>query len=172
MAWRDCIVCNENEHSEPYGTVDGYVHLRCAECGLIYVDHVECPENLYKSYSGGGFKSLRRRLLAPVRRFSHVRHFQESMRRAREIFEFASTQVNGAGDERVFLDVGCNKGFLLAAGIEQGWNVYGVEIVPELTAPFKNSYRQFADQVFAGRFEDCRDRFTSGMFDLVTANCL
>lgn len=75
MAWRECVVCSESERTEPYCTINGYAYLHCRECGLIYVDNVERTENLYRSYSGGTFKSLRRRLLAPLRRFSHARHF-------------------------------------------------------------------------------------------------
>ena len=187
MAWRECVVCSESECTEPYCTINGYAYLHCRECGLIYVDNVERTENLYRSYSRGTFKSLRRRLLAPLRRFYHARHFQESMHRARHIFEFACSQIGGGTDggvcqaraparrdiseegQRTFPDIDCNKALLLAAGIERGSNVYGVEIVPKLTVPFKNSYSQFADQVFAGRFEDCRERFARGMIDLITA---
>ncbi|MFQ5994987.1 MAG: class I SAM-dependent methyltransferase [Acidiferrobacterales bacterium] len=166
---RNCIVCNDNAYAAKYCVIDHYDYLRCKSCGLIYVDKVERTENLYRSYSGGSFKSFRRRVLAPIRRFSHTRHFEESMGRGRQIFEFASSHGNDENGQRWFLDIGCNKGFLLAAGIERGWNVYGVEIVPELTMPFKNTYHRFRDQVFVGRFADCRGNFEPDTFSLITA---
>lgn len=67
------------------------------------------------------------------------------------------------------MDIGCNKGFLLAAGLERDWDVYGVEIVPELTVPFKNTYRNLKGHIFNGRFEDCRANFKTDMIDLITA---
>ena len=69
----------------------------------------------------------------------------------------------------IYLDVGCNKGFMLSVAIDRGWDVYGAEIVPELTIPFGNPYKQFRDHVFAGRFCDVRPYFSDDKFDLITA---
>lgn len=155
---------------ENYCTVDGYDYLRCNRCGLIYIDHLGQTEKLYTAYSGGLLKSLRRRLMAPFRQFSQARHFEESMARAHKIFTFAACHAAPAAEaQRKYLDIGCNKGFLLATAIEQGWDVYGEELVPELTAPFCNTYKQYRDHIHNGRFADVRPDFQDNMFDLITA---
>lgn len=169
MGKRDCVVCKSGAQVEEYCSVDGYDYLRCNQCGLVYIDRLEQTEKLYTAYSGGILKSLRRKLMAPFRKFSQVRHFDESMVRARKIFTFAASHAAAAEGQRKYLDIGCNKGFLLATGIEQGWDVYGEELVPELTVPFCNSYRQYCDHIHNGRFADVRPDFEDNMFDLITA---
>lgn len=168
MVRRNCIVCNANKNVEHYCAIDKYDYLRCENCGLIYVNEIDQTKKLYRAYSGGVFKSFRRKLIGPFRRFSHARHFKQSMHRAQQIFGFAASYGNGR-ENRLYLDIGCNKGFLLAAGLERGWDVYGIEIVPELTVPFTNTYRNLKDHIFNGRFEDCCANFKTDMFDLITA---
>jgi SAM-dependent methyltransferase len=169
MSKRDCIVCHTNEKSGYYCTVDGFDYLHCNHCGLIYVDELCKPEKLYTAYTGSLIKSLRRKLTTPFLKFSQTRHFDESMARARKIFSFAENQTSSSETSRKYLDIGCNKGFLLAVGIEHGWDVFGEELVPELTAPFCNSYKKYCDHIHNGRFSDVRPSFQDNMFDLITA---
>ena len=177
MNRRACIVCETNAHTNYYCTVDEAEYVRCGQCGLMYVDKPEHHEDLYKAYTGGFWKELRRKIMAPVRRFPQVSHFEDSMERARQIFEFSSSfvgeksgeQLEGQTDTGVYLDIGCNKGFLLATAVDLGWNVYGEELVPELTAPFCKTYKQFRDQIYNGRFQDVRHHFSENTFDLITA---
>lgn len=166
MSFRDCVVCQTNKHAVHYCRIDGYDYLRCEQCGLIYVDRLEKTENIYRAYSGGGLKSLRRRLMAPFRKFHQDRSFDYSVKRAQGIFSFAASQAGGVGN---YLDVGCNKCYLLAQGLEKGWDVYGCELVPELTAPFLNSHKQCRGHVHQGRFMDMRPQFANNIFDLITA---
>jgi len=166
MALRNCVVCETNEYASHYCQIDGYDYLLCESCGLIYVDQLEKTENIYKAYSGGGIKSLRRRLMAPFRKHHHDGGYRESVARAKEIFAFAEQQVTSKGK---YLDVGCNKCYLLAQGLEKGWDVYGCELVPELTAPFLNTYPQCKGHVHQGRFMDMRPQFSNETFDLITA---
>lgn len=164
---RPCILCENDAQVAPYCRIDDSDYLKCRACGLIYVDRPRATEHLYRAYSGGALKSLRRRLLAPFRQFHHARHFAQSMARAAGIFDFARQQTTTTGGK--YLDIGCNKGFLLAQGIRHGWTIYGCELVPELTTPFCNTYKQYASHVFQGRFCDVRHRFSENMFDLITA---
>lgn len=85
---------------------------------------------------------------------------------AQRIFSFAARQAGSVGS---YLDVGCNKCYLLAQGLEKGWDVYGCELVPELTAPFLNSHKQCRGHVHQGRFMDMRPQFANDTFDLITA---
>ncbi|MDZ7804192.1 class I SAM-dependent methyltransferase [Thiohalophilus sp.] len=91
------------------------------------------------------------------------------MRRARGIFEFGQKQVMAGGEKRRYMDIGCNKGFLLAMAHEHGWDVYGIELVRELIRPFINSYPQYKNQIFSKRFEDAKEKVEGETFDLITA---
>lgn len=164
--FRACVVCQSCDHVRSYCDMKGYRYLKCGFCGLVYIDELEQTDKIYKAYSGGLLKSLRRKLISPFRRFHHDRSFGQSTARAETIFGFAAKQVNSVGK---YLDIGCNKCYLLAQGIKQGWDVYGCELVPELSAPFRNSYKQYRDHVYCGRFADIRLKFENNTFELITA---
>ncbi len=166
---RSCFICASAALVTNYHAVAGYDYLRCSQCGLIFVDKVESNQKLYKSYHGGALKSWRRKLVAHVRGFTMVRNFQRSMTRAQLVFKFVAAAIAGAKDQPKLLDIGCNKGFLLAAALAHDWNVYGVEIVPELITPFRRKFKRFAHQVFPGRFIEAQRHFTANMFDAITA---
>jgi 2-polyprenyl-3-methyl-5-hydroxy-6-metoxy-1,4-benzoquinol methylase len=171
---RPCFICGGDSAVTAYAELARGAYLRCADCGLIYVARIESPERLHRSYTGGSWKSLRRRLVAPFRGFSHVRHFAQSMERARRIVRFAASLreqriQRQAADRPALLDIGCNKGFLLAAAIEQGWNVWGVEAVPELTAAFRRQFRPFAPNVLSATFSQAQARLQDEAFDMITA---
>jgi 2-polyprenyl-3-methyl-5-hydroxy-6-metoxy-1,4-benzoquinol methylase len=169
MDKRPCVVCETREFARTYCTIDKQDYLRCGQCGLIYIDRLLQADEMYTAYSGNAFKSWRRKLIAPYRRFSQARRFAQSMQRARNIFAFARGQLTALPKNHgVFLDIGCNKGFLLAAALESGWDIYGIELVPEQIRPFVNSHRQYRDHIFTERFEDARRHLADNMFDLIT----
>lgn len=163
---RECIVCKSSRHVEKYSQLPDEHYLKCTACGLVFVDKLEPATTLYKAYSGSWLKSLRRKIFSPFRRFHHDQNFTNSVDRAQAIFAFASKQATKKGK---YLDVGCNKCYLLAQGLSQGWDVYGSELVPELTAPFRNSYKEARDHVFLGRFCDVKNNFEKNSFELITA---
>ncbi len=166
---RECFICESAANVQPYCEVDGYGYLRCSQCGLIFVDRVEATQKLYHSYDGGAMKAWRRKILAPLRSFTLVKNYQRSMDRAQGISKFIASHLANQQLQPKLLDIGCNKGFLLASALAHDWNVYGVEIVPELIIPFRRKFKQFADQVFAGRFVDAQRHFADNMFDAITA---
>ncbi|HUO56784.1 MAG TPA: class I SAM-dependent methyltransferase [bacterium] len=165
MTPRSCFLCGKA--GVPYARLENHEYLKCPGCGLVYVDVIEPPDKLYVSYDGGWLKSLRRKLFMPLRSFEGARHFAQSMERARKIF--GTIAANAAPSAHRFLDIGCNKGFLLAAAIEKGWNVSGVELVPELTLPFKSRYPLSAPQVHSCGFEEAYPRLKPGNFDAISA---
>ena len=162
---RSCFLCGKQ--GVVYAHVENHDYLKCPGCGLIYVDSIEPPEKLYGSYDGGFLKSLRRKVFMPLRTFKGARHFNQSMDRARRVFDVIDS--NWSGPAGTFLDIGCNKGFLLAAAVEKGWNVYGIELVPELTIPFKKQFPQYAGQVFSQGFSEVQSQLQDGTFDAVSA---
>jgi SAM-dependent methyltransferase len=166
---RRCFICESGTNVEPYVTLSQGEYLRCSRCGLIFVDNIQTTAKLYHAYDGGTWKAWRRKVAAPFRGFSHVRHFKKSMERANRIFEFAASFHEQSNHQPTLLDIGCNKGFLLAAAIAHAWNVYGIELVPELTIPFRKKFKPFANNIFSTRFIEAQAQFQDGAFDLITA---
>lgn len=166
--YRNCIICDQNTDIAPYCEMDGCEYVRCRQCGLIYVNQFASDEQMMNAYTGGGLKSLRRKLLGPFRKLRNVKGFNTSMVRARQIFDFVSAEQAPLEGKR-FLDIGCNKGFLLTAAIERGCDVYGVELVRELIRPFINTYPQFAEHIYSEKFSLVAQRFDGGYFDLISA---
>jgi len=164
-----CFICDDTANVEPYAHVDSQAYLRCWRCDLIFVDHIKPPDKLYHAYDGGNLKAWRRKLVAPFRGFAQVRNFDKSMARANRIFEFVASLYKRHDKNPTWLDIGCNKGFLLAAAIAQGWQVYGVELVPELMRPFQRKFKQFADNIFSKRFIDVQTHFQDNTFDVISA---
>lgn len=168
QATRPCIVCHNPNQVAHYCTFEKLEYVRCDACGLIYVDNFADNQSMYQAYTGGGLRSLRRKLLAPFRKMRSIKGYAHFMQRARGIFTFAKQYIPH-GKNKKYLDIGCNKGFLLAAGIEENFDVYGVELVTVLVKPFCNTYPQFAKQVYSDKFCDVAQRFNAGHFDLITA---
>ncbi len=164
---RECFLCGSK--GGLYARMSAHDYLRCQSCGLVYVDFIEPTDQLYESYDGGFWKSIRRKLFMPLRSFEGARHFNFSMERAKLIFDRVLSLGSGRSREPVFLDIGCNKGFLLAAALSQGWIVYGVELVPELTHPFKRRYPGSAGNITSQRFIEAQEGMKDGMFDAITA---
>jgi len=73
MTQRECVVCKSDEHAKYHCTLDNSDYLICEACDLIYVDQLEKTEKIYTAYSGGLLKSVRRKLIAPFRKFHQVR---------------------------------------------------------------------------------------------------
>lgn len=166
---RDCIVCSTHKNVEKYYRIDGFDYVRCGTCELIYVNEPAPTSELYTAYDGGAWKAFRRKLTAPFRTFDQIPNLDKSMARASGIFNFAASHFNKpVGQDNTFLDIGCNKGFLLVRAAEAGFNVYGIELVAVLLEQFRRKYKRFANQVFAGRFMDVQRDFKDEMFDIVT----
>lgn len=166
-ASRPCVICESN-NSADYCSYNGLDYVQCNVCHLIYVANFADNEKMYRAYTGGGLKSLRRKLFAPIRRMRSIKGYDHFLQRARAIFSFAKQNVK-AGGPKTYLDIGCNKGFLLAAGVEEKCDVHGVELVTELIRPFCNTYPQFKTQVYSDKFQDVAKRFADRYFDLITA---
>jgi len=135
----------------------------------VYVDHLADDRAMRGAYTGGMIRRMRRRLAAPFRKLRHHKHFTESMERARSIYAFAVSHVEQRGANVRFLDVGCNRGYLLAAAIERGADVYGIELVPEIMLPFLNTYPELGERIYSEKLSTVAPQLKSDSFDLVTA---
>jgi|GEM_PF-1177721 len=167
QASRPCVICDMTD-SQHYCSYHGLEYMQCNSCHLIYVDNFADNEKMYKAYSGGGLKSLRRKLFAPIRRMRSIKGYTHFLQRARDIFAFAKQQASNRG-QKTYLDIGCNKGFLLTAAVEADCNVHGVELVTELIRPFCNTFPQFRQQIYSDKFQDVARHFSDQHFDIITA---
>lgn len=168
QATRPCIICHNQDQVSHYCSFERLEYVRCNSCGLIYVDNFANNQEMHNAYTGGSLKSLRRRIFAPFRKMRSIKGYTHFLQRARGIFNFAKQYI-GQDKNKKYLDIGCNKGFLLTAGIEENFDVYGVELVTVLVRPFCNTYPQFSKQVYSDKFCDVAQRFNAGYFDLITA---
>jgi len=166
---RDCFICGGASATEFHARVEAQDYVRCSRCGLIYVDQVLPTAELYHAYDGGILKAWRRKIVAPFRGFAQVRGFAESMARADRIVDFVAGLRPNHQSQPSWLDIGCNKGFLLAAAIARGWDVHGIELVPELVVPFKRKYKRFAGNIHTQRFTDVQSRLPDHAFDVISA---
>lgn len=167
MNMKKCIICNTNEQVENYSVIQGYKYLICRNCGFIFLEQPASNEELLSSYLGGTLKRLRRRLLTRFRHFQHFRHFNQHMERTKKVSDLVGQYYP---EGRInFLDIGCNKGFLLANALKRNWNIFGVEFVFEMIAPFKRDHNEYSDQIYIGSFEDVQDNFSDNFFDAITA---
>lgn len=169
-ATRPCPICGASE-------VEGFNanYLRCQGCQAIYYFELPDAATLTRVYSGGFFKRLRRRLLVPFRKHHQRASVAQERQRNGEIFAkiqsfLEGTERGGSEDSPGrFLDVGCNRGFLLEAGKQRGWEVWGIEFSPEQIQPFRNSFPELADQVQPGPFLELARELPDGHFQLITA---
>ncbi|MDQ2769062.1 MAG: class I SAM-dependent methyltransferase [Bacteroidota bacterium] len=166
---RACPVCTTAANVALYHRVDGFDYVRCSKCELIFIDKVAPTSELYTAYDGGWWKALRRRITAPFRTFDQIPNLRKSLDRARQIFDFVAGYAPASATQPNFLDIGCNKGFLLVQALEHGYNVFGIELVAVLLEPFRRKYPRFAGQVEAGRFMDVQRNFSDEMFEVITA---
>lgn len=167
QATRPCVNCDTVANSKHYCSFDGLEYVQCGNCKLIYVDNFADNEKMYQAYTGGGLKSLRRKLFAPIRKMRSIKGYQHFLQRARDIYQFTRRYVPSE-EKKTYLDIGCNKGFLLAAAAEAGCDVHGVELVTELIRPFCNTYPEFSQQVYSDKFQDVARRFQDGHFNMIT----
>ncbi len=151
--------------AEPSRLSDAY--LRCAECGLLYCREIPSLESMQASYGGGGLKRLRRRFFAPVRRKWMFPRLGRQRERGRIWFSVVSRFAPEG--EVTYLDIGCNRGFLVEAAMKAGWNAYGMEIAAEQIRPFVNSYPHMRERIGVAAFPDGAERLAGGTFDVVSA---
>lgn len=166
---RACPVCATSENVTHYHRVDGFDYVHCAKCELIFIDQIAPTSELYTAYDGGWWKAFRRKLTAPFRTFDQIPNLRKSLDRARAIYAFVARFVPAPTPQSTFLDIGCNKGFLLVKALEAGYDVFGIELIAVLLEPFRRKYPRYAQQVVAGRFMDVQQSFGDGMFAVITA---
>jgi cyclopropane fatty-acyl-phospholipid synthase-like methyltransferase len=163
---KNCFICNSN--AEHYSYWEKFEYVKCKGCGLVYVNEEFTEDDVYSAYTGGNLKNLRRKLVSPFRKFEHFKIYNEKMATTKKIMEIADKHVNASDASKMF-DIGCNKGFLLAQGINIGFEPYGVELVPVLMDQFKRKFKAYKKNIYSENFSKVSSTFKDEQFDLITA---
>jgi len=168
MTYRNCIICNSSHDVENYCEMEGLLYVRCDNCGLIYVNKFASKQQMDQAYTGGAFKSFRRKLLGPFRKMRNISGHKHWTQRASQMFQFVKS-VKKNNEPGKMLDIGANKGFLLEQALKDGHDVYGVELVRETMLPFITTYPKFTNNIFFERFSKVSNKFSNDFFDIITA---
>jgi SAM-dependent methyltransferase len=162
-AHHPCCLCGRSDseflfHARDrlHGCEGSFAYVRCAGCGLVYMDPQIVPEDLPRVYpsdygphhANGKKRQSRRSLQAVIRKTP-----------------FVSRVCAGFNSQSRLLDVGCGSGaFLHAIGTLTGCEIYGVDISRAAVAAAKQGY---GVEVFAGTLPEAP--FADESFDVVTA---
>jgi len=148
-----CPLCQKSQHKKLYKERGALGIVRCAGCGLIYVNpRLKNPEEVYWGDAEKYFKEAR--LIFEGKALHHRdQNYLEDLKLIH--------QYKPAGN---FLDVGTNMGFFLRNAKKfKGWNLYGVEPSKSLS-DLANKY--FELNIKTSFLEDAG--FESNLFDIVT----
>lgn len=149
--FRACHVCGETGRLDLRFRKSGYTIVRCATCGLVFVDRIPPPDELARIY-GKGFFAVGRKFADEA---DGVGVINARHRIARLL------ELPGVGRDR-WLDVGCATGDFLVAARNAVRETTGVE----LSAFAAERARERGLQVATGDFAGID--LPSGSFDLVT----
>lgn len=145
-----CAVCGSGRF-RPYWRCDGFVFVRCRDCGHIYQNPRPVFGDLKKRYQDEYFDY----------ELENDAQFFDLMRRGLQDIDFDSLEANTPKPRR-FLDIGCATGMLVAHLAERGWEAEGLEIcVP--AAEFGTTKRGVT--IHVGTVDEIM--FPEGHFDLV-----
>ena len=152
----NCDLCNNNETTLLF-TKDGYNHVKCNSCGLIYVnprlrhskDNLdsfyasnEDPEGLIKSLLHRAYSARRQKIFCAE--LKKMERYRESNR---------------------ILDIGCSFGGFLYAAKNLGWEAKGIETVYNVGKYGKELYNL---DIFFGTLEEAK--LEPASFDVIRLN--
>jgi SAM-dependent methyltransferase len=144
----NCVLCGvTREQFRPYADVSGWRYVRCANCGLVFLNPQPTEEELGIFYNHSYNYDLRR--------------YKDSIPQQRVWLDLLE-QFKSPGN---LLEVGCSYGYFLAAAQERGWSARGVELGKE-AAEFART--ELGLPVERGRILDL-PRTTARTFDAIVA---
>lgn len=162
-----CFVCGCHD-SQHYSFWEDYEYIQCSQCGLVYVGNMPKEKDIYNAYSGGKLKSIRRIITSPFRKLEQLSGYAQRVPAFKKQLETVLPYLSKSEKPKL-LDIGCNKCFLLEAGVQLGFEPYGVELIPELTNQFKRKYKHFASNIYICDFSELDQESHIESFDLITA---
>lgn len=134
-----CPVCENADHT-PYHAFKGMQFVRCASCGLVYLDPMPTPKEIATTYDG---------YVGTTDYFGKAdKKMKRARRRARRLKRYAQ------GNR--YLDVGCNGGFMVEAARQFGFEATGMDLDPVSIAYAQEHYPE--NSYFQGTVEALADR--------------
>ena len=156
----NCAVCTADD-AETLRTIPPWVYVKCRNCGLVYVNPRLKENAVQEAYEKNRFMAWFKKITYNYRRMADLKNIDERLGRG-ESFLYEVTRYKQGGR---LLDIGCNRGFILANAAAEGWDAYGVEIVPWATALVE---REFNVTIFNKRLREIDPSFADRFFDAVT----
>ncbi len=111
---RACPMCGAGDADELF-VKDGFPHVKCRQCTMIYVSPIVAQERLRSQYEGES--SYTQVLTSGPQALLDRKRFEYSL-------DLLAEYLSEPG---ALLDVGCGPGTFLAVARERGWGVQGVE---------------------------------------------
>lgn len=145
---KKCVLC-DSSHISALFKKNKYLMVKCRNCGVIYQMPQENKsnylKNVQKHYSkvDPSFKVAYSRKILYKRFLNQVIHIKKKAAR--------------------LLDIGCGMGYFLYLAKKDGWNVFGLELSPDLV---KIGIQNFELYIQCGDFEE--SNFTDNYFDVIT----
>ena len=152
-----CMLCGSEERTEKFRE-EPFTVVECSGCGLVYVTPRLKPEVLPEVYGEEYWRSG-----APKER-GYADYRQQAplyLKTFRKRFDLVERFLGRTGRA---LDIGCAAGFFLKVLKDQGWEVDGVELSPEIARHAREEYG--LDQIFVGELE--ASPYPERSFDLIT----
>lgn len=163
---KTCFICGgEASH---YCNWEKYEYVQCNSCELVYLKEMPTEQEIYTAYEGSKMKSLRRKLTGPFRSLEQLKGYKDRVADFDMKLKKAIPFMDARLDKRI-MDLGCNKCFLLEAAVHNGFEPWGVELIPEMTMQFKRKYKEHADKIFTEDFRNVSARLEDNMFSMITA---
>lgn len=155
-----CVLCGTDD-TETLREIPPWAYLKCRNCGLAYVSPQPKENAVQKVYEKNIFMSWFKKITNIYRKMANLKNIDDRLRRGENLlYEVAKYKQEGR-----LLDIGCNRGFILANASAWGWDAYGIEIVPWRT---KLVEREFNVTIFNKRLREINPPFKDKFFDVVT----
>ncbi|MEE3258130.1 MAG: class I SAM-dependent methyltransferase [Candidatus Latescibacterota bacterium] len=148
-----CYLCG-GTGAEPFLKASGFRHVRCLDCGLVYVNPRLSAELIEEFYKSDAYNYMFENML-----MKSVDYRVEVV--ARKKFDAVARYF--AGSSPRLLDIGCGIGEFPHLAAQAGWQVEAVEFSPRAVAFARE---RFGLMVHEQPLENCS--FASGQFDVAT----
>ena len=156
LEYVNCNLCNNNETTLLF-IKDGYRHVKCNSCGLIYV-------NPRLRHSRGNLDSFYASNEDPEGLIKSLLHRAYSARRQKIFCAELKKMERYRGLNRI-LDIGCSFGGFLSAAKSCGWDAKGIEAVYDVGKYGKELCNL---DIFFGTLEEAR--LAPASFDVIRLN--
>ena len=155
-----CALCGSDD-AETLRKIPPWAYVKCLNCGLVYVNPRSRERAVQKVYEKNSFMSWFKKKTYERRKMADLKNIGERLKRG-ETLMYEVTRYKRGGR---LLDIGCNRGFIIANAAAWGWDAYGIEIVPWAT---KLVEREFPVKIFHNRLREINPPFEDKFFDAVT----